>query len=74
MLKPRATLLNHTCLVINHSGNLYIISRSVLTKSQVLFVVHEGTKLHSGLTLVGTTQVQQPGPQAAISTVIQWHC
>ena len=62
MLKPRAARLNHTCLVINRSGSLYIISRSVsrtrcqlqLTKSQVSFVVHEGTKLHSGLTLVGT--------------------
>ena len=57
MLKPRAARLNHTCLVINRSGSLYIISRSV-SLSQVSFVVHEGTKLNSGLTLVETALSQ----------------
>ena len=55
MLKPRAARLTTPACVLDIS---LCLSDSLLaiaiTKSQVSFVVYEGTKLHSGLTLVGT--------------------
>ena len=41
MLKPRAAQLNHTCLVINRSESLYIISRSQCLSDSLLAIVNQ---------------------------------